>query len=87
MNCPIAKSVYFTAPSRPVPEGMSMRPGGVREGAVIRNGHDVREEPLARGVALVELGDRKSEQILVGHPQMFSKLISPGLSTVLSLTV
>src|SRR6059058_2638972 len=42
-------------------------PGGVREGAVIRHGHDVREERLARGVALVELADREPEQVLVGH--------------------
>src|SRR2546430_15648081 len=32
MNCPIAKSVYWTAPSRLGPEGTSMRPAGHAEG-------------------------------------------------------
>src|SRR5437773_8657547 len=37
-------------------------PRGIRKGAVIRYGDDVREERLARGMALVELADREPEQ-------------------------
>src|SRR5439155_3046352 len=56
-------------------------PRGIRKGAVIRHGHDVREERLERGMTLVEFADREPEEVLVGHTPDVLEGDLPGLES------